>query len=80
MTREQLEEGIAADGTAEPYQGVVTNFARCEGIGIRTFDDGDGYVSVICDYGPHYIETRVLFSTLEAQGWRRPESRSPSRP
>jgi hypothetical protein len=60
-------EGIREDGTIEdPYQDVETYYCRVEAI-----FTGDGFLGVIGNHGSTNVELRVLFETLEANGWTR---------
>jgi hypothetical protein len=60
-------EGICDDGTIEdPFQDVETYYCPVEAI-----YTGDGFLGVIGDNGGTNVELRVLFETLEANGWTR---------
>jgi hypothetical protein len=60
-------EGIRDDGTIEdPFQDVETYYCRVEAI-----YTGDGFLGVIGNHGSTNVELRVLFETLEANGWIR---------
>lgn len=63
-----IRKGVRADGTVEGHY-VETYYTPCKGI--ATENDGL-YLRVVADNGATDIETRVLFSTLESDGWITP--------
>ena len=63
-----IRKGVRADGTVEGHY-VETYYTPCKGI--ATENDGL-YLRVVADNGATDIETRVLFSTLESDGWINP--------
>lgn len=60
-----IRKGVRADGTVDGHY-VETYYTPCKGI--ATENDGL-YLRVVADNGATDIETRVLFSTLESDGW-----------
>lgn len=63
-----IRKGVSADGTVEGHY-VETYYTPCKGISTENYGR---YIRVIADNGATYIETRVLFSTLESDGWINP--------
>lgn len=67
--KDQLEVGIDEEGVVdEGYQNVETHYAPLEAVYV-----GPGYLGIIVDDPGDFLETRILFETLEAMGWKRPD-------
>jgi hypothetical protein len=61
-----IEEGIREDGTVEDCE-FETFYAPLEYI-----TEGNGYLRVVGDDGPGFIEIRVPFELLNKMGWTKP--------
>ena len=65
-----MNVGIRENGTIEnPLHGVETCYQPCIGIALSEAD-GVKYIRVFMDDNGGYLETRILFSTLDASGFK----------
>ena len=72
MNKDNRLYGIRDNGTVEGYY-IETYYTPCKGI---VTDIDNQLVRVVADNDATDIETRVLFSTLESDGWINPKEAS----
>lgn len=74
MTQNEMEEDIDEEGiVGDSYQGVETYYHRLEGIiATRHEATGECFLRIIGDDPVGYVEIRVPYTVMIANGWTPP--------